>query len=59
MQSEKSAQTVNEFCSSHAIGRSKFYEEVKAGRIKLKKGLPECRETNTAFLRPRSGKDRR
>jgi len=31
------ALSVSEFCNSCAIGRSLFYEEVKAGRIKVLK----------------------
>jgi hypothetical protein len=33
----RGAFTVNQFCLWANIGRSKFYEEVKAGRIKLRK----------------------
>jgi excisionase family DNA binding protein len=29
--------TVDEFCQSHRIGRTTFYAEVKAGRIKILK----------------------
>lgn len=31
------ALSVNEFCTSFSIGRSHFYEQVKAGRIKVLK----------------------
>lgn len=33
----RGALTVDEFCGWASIGRSKFYEEVKAGRIVLRK----------------------
>ena len=33
----RGALTVDEFCGWASIGRSKFYEEVNAGRIKLRK----------------------
>lgn len=33
----RGALTVDEFCGWAAIGRNKFYEEVKSGRIKLRK----------------------
>lgn len=29
--------SVNDFCASAGIGRSTFYEEIKIGRIKVKK----------------------
>jgi len=31
------ALSVSEFCSCYSIGRSTFYEEVKAGRLKVRK----------------------
>lgn len=34
---ERGAFTVGEFCKWARIGRSKFYDEVKAGRLPLKK----------------------
>jgi len=34
---QKIAFTVEEFCTSVGIGRTKFYEEIKAGRIQAKK----------------------
>ena len=37
MHSDKGALTVDEFCSWAGIGRSKFYNEVKAGRIRVRK----------------------
>ena len=33
----KLALTVNDFCAACSIGRSTFYEEVKAGRIRVLK----------------------
>lgn len=33
----RGALTVDEFCGWAAIGRNKFYEEVRAGRIPLRK----------------------
>lgn len=33
----RGALTVDEFCGWASIGRSKFYQEVKAGRITLRK----------------------
>jgi excisionase family DNA binding protein len=34
---ERTAYTVNEFCSAAAIGRTTFYSEVAAGRIRILK----------------------
>ena len=34
---EKGALTVDEFCGWASIGRSKFYQEVAQGRIRLRK----------------------
>ncbi len=34
---ERGAMTVDEFCGWASIGRSKFYQEVNEGRIKLRK----------------------
>lgn len=31
------AYTVNEFCAAHGIGRTTFYAELKAGRIRVVK----------------------
>lgn len=36
-QTPRYALSVNEFCSACSIGRSTFYEEVKAGRIRILK----------------------
>lgn len=33
----RGALTVDEFCGWASIGRSKFYDEVKSGRIQLRK----------------------
>lgn len=33
----RGAMTVDEFCGWAAIGRNKFYEEVKAGRLTMRK----------------------
>lgn len=35
--SEKQLYTVQEFCDVHGIGRTTFYAEVKAGRLRLVK----------------------
>ena len=37
MHEKKAAMTVDEFCGWANIGRSKFYQEVNEGRIKLRK----------------------
>ncbi len=37
MSQTKAAMTVDEFCGWASIGRSKFYQEVNEGRIKLRK----------------------
>lgn len=37
MTTTKAALTVDEFCGWANIGRSKFYQEVNEGRIKLRK----------------------
>lgn len=36
-QVEVLAFTVNEFCDAHAIGRTRFYREVRAGRLRTLK----------------------
>jgi hypothetical protein len=33
---ERRAYDVNGFCASYGIGRTKFYEEKKSGRLKVK-----------------------
>ncbi|GLR54348.1 helix-turn-helix domain-containing protein [Shinella yambaruensis] len=33
----KAAYSVNEFCSMYSIGRTLFYDEVDAGRLRIKK----------------------
>jgi excisionase family DNA binding protein len=33
----KAAFTIKQFCSSYGIGRSTFYEELKAGRLRARK----------------------
>lgn len=37
MDNQKAAMTVDEFCGWASIGRSKFYQEVNEGRIRLRK----------------------
>ena len=34
---EKHAFTVAEFCAAYGIGRTKFYAEIQAGRLKIRK----------------------
>jgi excisionase family DNA binding protein len=34
---DRAAYTVDEFCAAHGIGRTTFYAELKAGRIKVLK----------------------
>ena len=34
---ELGAMTVNDFCRKYRIGRTKFYEEIKAGRLRAVK----------------------
>jgi excisionase family DNA binding protein len=34
---DRAAYTVDEFCAAHAIGRTTFYAELKAGRIRVVK----------------------
>ena len=33
----KAAYSVNEFCQTYSIGRTLFYDEVAAGRLRVKK----------------------
>jgi hypothetical protein len=32
----KRAYTINQFCSRYAVGRTKFYEEKNAGRLRVR-----------------------
>jgi hypothetical protein len=34
---DKRAYTRMEFCDAHGVGQTKFYEEVKEGRLKVRK----------------------
>jgi excisionase family DNA binding protein len=34
---DRAAYTVNQFCAAHGIGRTTFYAELKAGRIRVVK----------------------
>lgn len=36
-QTEKAAYSVNEFLAAYGIGRTKFYQEVDSGRLKIRK----------------------
>ena len=37
MHIEKKAYDLDEFCEAHSVGKSKVYEEVAAGRLRVRK----------------------
>lgn len=57
---ERVADTVNEFCDALRIGRTLFYSEVNAGRIKVVKAGRKTlvpRTEREAWLRRLAGED--
>ena len=37
IQTDKVAYSVNEFLAAYGIGRTKFYQEIEAGRLRIRK----------------------